>query len=312
MTKSSNRNSTTAEKRKPPKAPSRKIDLEDDTDNRSTTPEPTQRKLKNSSSKLLPTQTDDESDDLAIKKPKAPNKVDKEKARAIESPPETFESAGTDVDLEDPHPGSSNLKTASNRWDASEGAGEQKPLPKKRGRPRKGDVEGEPPPKRGKTQKVDDSEAKGSTKSKPKRQAKKVTKGRARKEVYPSPDASDAEKEPHVPSETKTSGSNTRKRQRRTPDDSPSDEKQDESPDSDQSNSNPSRVRLDSIPPEGVVIRKKNGIAEILLPPVMYIQFRCFRRSSPNLHIVVDPRGRLRVTGGRPGVLESELFPPMF
>jgi hypothetical protein len=301
-----------ATKKKPTlsKASSPNIDLEDDFDDRPITPEPVQRKLKKSSVKPLPTKTDDESDDLAIKKTKAPKQVNKGRARATESPPETFESAGTDGDLEDPRSRPSNMnplsveekslrdappgvhktttmpiisQVVSNRGDVSEE--EQKPPLKKRGRPRKDKGEEEPPPKRGKVQKVDDgAEGKGSTKSKPKRQAKKsspkpkstATKGRTRKKVDPPPDTGDEGKEEYVPPETTASGSNTRKRQRRTLDDGLDDEKWDE-PDDDEPTLYPNRVRLDSIPPEGVVIRKKNGIVERLLPPVMCVRFRRLR-----------------------------------
>ena len=284
------------------KASSRNADTEDGFTDRPTTPEPTQRKPKTSSTKPAPTQTDDESDDLAIKKPRAPKKVDKGKARELESPPETFESAGTDVDMEESRPGPSNIKPLSAEVkplrDAlpdlygaittpiisrvvSNVSGEQKLPPKKRGRPRKDKAE-EPPPKRGKMQKKDDGEVKGSTKSKPERQAKTsslkpkstITKGRTRKKVDLPPEVSDVEKEEYVPPDTEASGSNTRKRQRRPLDDAFDDERQNESDDKEQ-NSNPNRVRLDSIPPEGLVIRKKNGIVERLLPPVMYVPFRC-------------------------------------
>lgn len=287
-------------------ASSRGVDAGDDFDDQHTFPEPAQRRLK-SSAKPRPTQTDDESDDIAIK---APKNADKGKARAMESPPETFESAGTDVDPEEFRLRPPNMKplsieetvlrdvppdahetiitpiisrVVSNRWDVSEE--ERKPPPKKRGRPRKGEGEGGPPPKRGKMWKVDDDgEGYGSTKSKPKRQTKKsspkskstATKGRTRKETDPSPDTSDEEKgEPAIP-ETKASGSGTGKRQQRTLDDGSDDEKRDK-PDGDESWLDPNRVRLDNIPPEGVVIRRKNGIVERLLPPVVCVPFRCLR-----------------------------------
>jgi len=220
----------------------------------------------------------------------------------MQPPPETFESAETDVDPEDSRPGQSNMKplsveekslrdappdvyetittpiisrVISNRGDVSEE--ERKPPPKKRGRSRKDKVEEQPPPKRGKTQEADDGEVKGSTKSKPKRQAKKlppkprsmVAKGRTRKNVEPLPDTSDEEKEEFATPETTASGSNTQKRQRRKRD------KRDER--DGEPSSNPNRVRLDSIPPEGIIIRKENGIVERLLPPVMCVQFRCLR-----------------------------------
>ena len=286
------------------KASSRNADTEDGFTDRPTTPEPTQRKSGTSSTKPPPTQTDDESDDLAIKKPRAPKKVDKGKARELESPPETFESAGTDVDMEESRPGPSNIKPLSaevkslrdappdlygaiatpiiSRVVSNVSEEEQKLPPKKRGRPRKDKAEEEPPPKRGKMQKKDGDEVKGSTKSKPKRQAKTsspkpkstITKGRTRKKVDLPPDVSDVEKEEYVPPDTEASGSNMRKRQRRPLDDGFDDERQNESNDN-EPNPNPNRVRLDSIPPEGLVIRKKNGIIERLLPPVMYVPFRC-------------------------------------
>jgi hypothetical protein len=167
---------------------------------------------------------------------------------------------------------------------------------------------------------MDERGVKGSTKSKSRRQAKKpsskpkstVTEGRTMKKEDAPPDMNDSEKEEYIPPETKTSGSNTRKRQRRTLDDRSSDEKQDEPPDGDEPNPNPNRVRLDSIPPEGVVIRKKNGIVERLLPPVMYVQFHCLRIPTPNLHITANLRGRLRVIGGGHRVLVNELSLLMF
>ena len=254
----------------------------------------------------------------------APKKADKGKARTTESPPETFESAGTD--LEDPYPGPSSTtipRVVSNRGDVfeeQEQEDKRKPPPKKRGRPRKDEAEEERPSKRGKTRKADDEEVKGSTKSKSKRQAKKssskpkstVTKSKTRKRADTLPDMSDVEKEEYIPSETKTSGSNARKRQRRTLDDGSSDEKQDEPPGGDEPNLNPDRLRFDSIPPEGVVIRKKNGIVERLLPPVMYVQLRCLRLPMSNLPIAVNLRGRFRVIGGRLGALVNELSPLMF
>ena len=336
-TKSSKKPATT-KRLKLSKASLHNVDVGDDSDNRPTTPELAQRKLTKSSPKLSPTQTDGESDDLAIEKKKVPKKVDKGKIRAKESPPETFESAGTDQ--EDPHPGLSSVKPHSAkgkslrdtppnvqetitapitpRGDVSEEEKEQKPPPRKRGRPREDGVE-KPPPKKRKTQKANDGEVKGSAKSKSKRQAKKsspmpkstVIKSRTKKADTP-PDMSDVEKEEYISPENETSGSNTRKRQRRTLDDESSDEKEDEPPDDDEPNQNPGRVRLDSIPPEGVVIRKKNGIVERLLPPVMYVQFHCLLLPAPNLHIAVNLRGRPRVIGGRPGVLVNGLFPLMF
>lgn len=327
MTKSSKKSAAT-KRLKLSKASSYNTGVEDDSDNQPATPEPAQHKLKRPSTKPSPTQPD-ESDDLAIKKTAVSKKAGKEKAKVAESPPETFESAGTD--LEDPRPGLSSTNPPStgekplrdvhetiitpvvprNWGDVSE---EEKPPPKKRRRPRKDEVGEEPPPKRGK---ADDGEAKGLTKSKSKQQAKRspskpgptATKSR-RKKADTQPDTNDAEKEEHVPPETKTSGSNTRKRQRRTLDDGSSDETRDEPPDSDELN--PNRVRLDSIPPEGVVIRKKNGIVERLLPLVMYVQFRCLRLPTHNLVIVVNPRGRLRVIEGGLGTLVNELSPLMF
>lgn len=239
----------------------------------------------------------------------APGRVDKGKTREIESPPETFESAGTDVDLEDSRPGPSNTKplsaeekslrdappdvypkittpiisrVAPNQRDSSEEEQEKKPPQKKRGRPRKGEG-GEPPPKRGRMLKVDDADE-DSSKSNPRRQIKKppskprstTTKGRARKKTDPSPDTGDEGRERSTLPETKASASNTRKRQQRALDDGSDDEELDE-PDSNESGSYPNRVRLDSIPPEGVIIRKKNGIVEKLLPPVVYVHFRYLR-----------------------------------
>jgi len=317
------------------KASSYNASIGDDSDNRPIAPEPAQGKLKRSSLKPPPTHSDDESDDLAIKKTEVPKKAGKGRAKVTESPPETFESAGTD--LEDPHPGLSSTKppsTGEKTWDvhetitapiiprnqgdvSEEERQQQKPPPKKRRRPRKDEGGEEPPSKRGKTQKADDGEVKGLAKSKSKQQAKRspsrpglAATGSRRKKADTQPDTNDAEKEKCVPSETKTSGSNTRKRQRRTLDDGSCDEKRDELPDGDELN--PNRVRLDNIPPEGVVIRKKNGIVERLLPPVMYVQFRCLRLPTHNLDIIVNPRGRPRVIGGRLEALVNELSPLMF
>lgn len=282
---------------------------------------------------------------MAIKKVKAPRKVDNGKARAIESPPKTFESAGTDVDLEDPRRELSSMKplsteenslrdaypdvretitapiisrVASDRRNVCEEQEEQKPRPKKRGRPHKDEVGEEPPAKRGKTQKADDSEVNGSAKSKPKRQAKKpspkpkstITKGRTRKKADTPPEMSNTEKEEPTPSETKVSGS--RKRQWQGLDDGSGEEKRDEPPDGDEPTFNLNRVRLDSIPPEGLIIRKKNGIVEKLLPLVMYVQFRCLWLPTSNLHVIANLRERLQGIGERLGVLISEPFPPMF
>ena len=326
MTKPSKKSAAT-KKLKLSKASSYNAGVEDDSDNQPAIPEPAQHKLKRPSTKPSPTQHD-ESDDLAVKKTAVSKKAGKQKAKVAESPPETFESAGTD--LEDPHPGLSSTNPPStegkplqglhetittpvvprNRGDVSE----EKPPPNKRRRPRKDEVGEEPPPKRGK---ADNGEAKGSTKSKPKQQAKRspskpgptATKS-GRKKADTQPDTNDAEKEEHVPPETETSESNTRKRQRRTLDDGSSHETRDELSDSDELN--PNRVRLDSIPPEGVVIRKKNGIVERLLPLVMYVQFRCLRLPTHNLDIVVNPRGRPRVIEGGLGTLVNELSPLMF
>ena len=321
----------TVKKPKPSKDLSRNTDVEDDFDHQPTTPEPARKRLKKSSSRPLPTQTDDESDDLAIKKPKASKKADKGKARATESPPETFESAGTDVDMEDSRPGPSSLKllpteeqslcaalsgmhgtptpimssVTSNRGDTS---GESKSRPAKRGLPRKGGVEEGPPLKRGKVQR-------GSAKPKSKRQAKgsspkpksTVAKGR-REDADPSPDMNDAEKEEDISLEAKPSGSNRRKHQRRTLDDGSRDEKRNDFLDGDRPNSDLNRVRLDSIPPEGVIIRKKNGIVEKLLPPVMYVQFRYFRVPVPDFSTVANPRGKSQAIEGKPEALVNELF----
>lgn len=328
MTKSSKKSAAT-KRLKVSKASSYNTGVEDDSDNRPATPEPVQHKLRRPSTKPSPTQPD-ESDDPVIKKTEVSKKTGKEKAKAAEPPPETFESAGTD--LEDPHPGLSSANPPSTEGKPlrdvhetittpvvlrSRGDVSEKPPPKKRRRPRKDEVGEEPPPKRGKTQKADDGEAKDLTKSKSKQQAKRspsepgptATKSR-RKKTDTQPDTNDAEKEEHALPETKTSGSNTRKRQRRTLDDGSSDETRYEPPDSDELN--PNRVRLDSIPPEGVVIRKKNGIVERLLPLVMYVQFRCLRLPTHNLDIIVNPRGRPRVIEGRLGTLVNELSPLMF
>ena len=277
--------SATAKKPRISKASSHNTDKEDDSDDRPTIPKPAQRKLKKSSAKLPPAQTDDESDDLAIKGTKVPKRVDKGKARTTESPPETFESAGTDVDLDDSRPGPSNMKPLSaeeeslrdvppdvheattvpiisraafNLRDASDGEQQQKPPQKKRGRPRKDEGEGEPPSKK--------QARKPPPKPKP-----TATKGRARKKV--DPHTSDEEGEGNVFTGTKESGPSARKRQRRTPDGSDDEER--DKQDGDRSGSNPNRVRLDSIPPEGVIIRQGNGIVEMLLPPVMYVRFWC-------------------------------------
>lgn len=303
--------STTTKKPKLSRASSRNTDREDDSDGRPTIPKPTRRKLKDSSAKPPPTQTDDESDDLAIKKTKVSGRGDKGKARATESPPETFESAGTDVDVEDSRPGPSNMKPLSpeekslrdippdvyettttpvisrvafDRGDTSDEEQKQKPPPKKRGRPRKDGGEGEPPPKRGKIQGVSDGDDdNGPPKSEPKKQAKKPTqkpkpmtaKGRTRKKADPPPDISD-EGEGGIPTGPEPSGSDTRKRRRRVLNDGSDDEERDEQ-DGEKSSSNPNRVRLDSIPPEGMIIRQKNGIVERLLPLVMYVHLLCLR-----------------------------------
>ena len=308
-TKSSKKPVTTKNPKRS-KASSRSTQREDDFDDRPIIPKPAQHRLKTTSAKPPPTQTDDESDGLAIKKTKAPRSVDKGKARVMESPPETFESAWTDVDLEDSRPGPSNMKPLSAEekslrdappdvyetittpiisrvapdGDVSDEEQQQKPPPKKRGRPRKDEGEGGPPLKRGKIRGMGDADDdKDSTsRSKPKKQVKKpppkpnptVTKGRTRKKADPPPDTSDEEGEGSVLPETKSSGSDTRKRQRRTLNDESDDEKWGEQ-DDDWSSSNPNRIRLDRIPPEGVIIRQGNGIVERLLPPVMYVQLRC-------------------------------------
>ena len=265
-------------------------------------------KQKRSSGKLPQTQTDDESDDLAIKKTKAPRKVNKGKARSTDSLPEIFESAGTDIDLEDSRPGPSNPlsaeerassndppnvheetttsilhRVASDRGNASEEEEQQHvPLPKKRGRPRIDEGGGEPPPKRGKIQKSNNDEDDDDlSTTKPRRQSKSspkpgpaTTKKRTRKEVDLPPDTSDGGRDGLISSETKAPGSKSRKRQQRKLGDG-SDYRERNEPDRAEASSNPSRVRLDSIPPEGIVIRKKNGIVERLLPPVMYVRFCC-------------------------------------
>ena len=307
--------STTTKKGKLSRASSHNTDREDDSGGQPTIPKPAQRKLKESSAKLPPTQTDDESDDLAIKKNKVSGRIDKGKARATETPPETFESAGTDVDVEDSRPGPSNVKLLSaeekslrdippdvyekttvpiisrvtfDRGDTSDEEQKQKQPPKKRGRPRKDGAEGEPPPKRGKIQGVSDNgDGEDLPQSKPEKQVKKqppkskpaTTKGRTRKKADPPPDTSDEEREEGLPAGTEPPGSDTRKRRRRMLSDGSDDEKRDEQDgDGDGSSSNPNRVRLDSIPPEGLIIRKKNGIVERLLPPVAYVQLLCLRR----------------------------------
>ena len=327
----SSRKSVAVKKPRPSKGLSRNTDMEDNLDHQPITPEPAQKRLKKSSLKPPPTQTDDESDDLAIKKPKTSKKVDKGKARATESLPETFESAGTDVDIEDSRPGPSNAKLLStkkralyvalsdmdeppmavitpNREDASE---ELRPRPKKRGLPRKDEVEEGPPPKRGKMRK-------GPAKSKSKRQARasspkpKSTVAMGRKEKPgPSIYTSDAGKEGYTSQEDKASGSNRRKDQWRTLDDRSGDEKRGDPPGDDRPNLNLNRVRLDSIPPGGVIIRKENGIVEKLLPPVMYVRFRCLRFPTPDFSTAANLRGKPQVTEGRPGAPINELFLPI-
>jgi len=310
----SSKKSATTKKRKPSRASSRNTDSDD----RPIIPKPVQRKSKKSSAKPPPTQTDDDSDDLAIKKTKGSGKIDKGKARATESPPETFESAGTDADPEDSRPGPSNMKpllaeekalrdippevyettttpvisrVAFTRGDTSDEEQKLKPPPKKRGRPRNDGGEGGPSSKRGKIQGASDGgDNEDPPKSKPKKPAKKpqqkpppaTTKGRTRKKADPPPDTSD-EGEGGILSGSEPSGSATRKRRRRTHSDGSDDEERDEQ-DGDRSSSNPNRVRLDSIPPEGVVIRKKNGIVERLLPPAMYVQLLCPRRPHLTAH----------------------------
>lgn len=258
-----------------------------------------------------PIQTDEESDDLAIKTMKTPWKGDKGKARTMASPRDTFESAGTDSDLADPRPGPSHAKLpsakekavgdthsdarevtatpiiprmASDRREASEEEEEeqqQQPPQKKRSYPHNVEGEEEPSLKRGRTRESDGGgQGERSARTKPKRQSKKPppkptgTKGRTRKKVEPLPETSDGERDEAVSSGPEAPRSDTRKRQRRKLGDMPTDEKPSE-PSPDEASSNPSHVRLDSIPPEGIVIRKKNGIVERLLPPMPYVPFRC-------------------------------------
>lgn len=302
----SSKKSTTTRKPKLPKVSSHGTHTEDDLDDRPITPEPVQRRSKKLSAKPPPTQTDDENDGLAIKGAKAAKTADKGKTRTMEDSPEIFGCAGTDVDLGDSRPGPSKMKLLSAEekalrdappdvyetvvapiisrvaFDGGDISGDdeqeqqqRKPPPKKRGRPRKDKVEGEPLSKRGKRQGVDGGgEVNGPTKSKPKQQAKTsspkpkstATKERTRKKANPPSDTADEGKERGILSDTEPSGSNTRKRQRRTSEDGSYDEKAD-GPDGDEPDPYPNRVRLDSIPPEGVVLRRKNGIVEKLLPP---------------------------------------------
>ena len=171
-------------------------------------------------------------------------------------------------------------RMVSDRGDVSS---EKRKPPKKRGRPRKDEGEEGRLPKRGKVQEIDDgSEDKGSSKPKPKRRTKgsspkpklATTKGKTKKKADPPPGTDDEGKEGSILPESEASGSSTRKRQRRTLDNEPYEER--DEPDGDESGSNPNRVRLDSIPPEGVIIRRKNGIVERLLPPATYVQLPCF------------------------------------
>jgi hypothetical protein len=297
--------SATTNKSKRSKPSSRSADAATDLDNQPIASEPSRIRPKRPYTK--PPQSDDESDDLAIKKKKVPGKAGKGKAKAIDPPSETFESAGTDVDLEGSRPGPSRAipppakdlllrdaspdvceatttpmisPVASDRGDVTKEELQQKPQRKKRGRPRNDEGGEEPPPKRGK---IDGGgghkePAKKRSKRQPKSPSKPrstATKGRTRKRLDPPPDMSDVERDGSVSPETRTSGSNIRKGQQRKFDGS-DDEKQG-ALDRDEASSNQNRVRLDSIPPEGIVIRKKNGIVERLLPPVMYVLFRRLR-----------------------------------
>ena len=268
------------------KPSSHKTDAEPDFHNLPPISERSKASPKKSSPKPPPTQTDREGDDLVTKITKTPWKFDKGKARATNSPPENFESAGTDFGLEDHRPGPSTvnilsveeralsdacetattsiiLRSASDRSDVSEEERQQRPPPKKRSHPRN-DKEGEEPlPKRGRVRKSNGSgQGKHLPGTKLKRQLKKLspkprstgTNGMSRKRVDPLPETSDVERDDVV---------------FRKPDQVSNDEKRSGSC-PDRTCSNPNHLRLDSIPPEGIVIRKKNGIVERLLPPVTY------------------------------------------
>ena len=302
-TTKSSRKSAATKKSKPSKPPSRNVEVETDLDNQSTTSEPSKAKAKKSSAKLMSTQTDDESDDLAIKKTKVPRKVDKGEAWVVDSSLGTFESAGIDVDLYDSPTGPSNVKlpppgkkvSRDDSLDARKTVATQVTPPAvsgeeerqrtfplgKRGRSRNDEGE-EPPRKRGKKRKSDGGEGDNPAKVKPRRRAKgspsdqrsTTAEGKSRKKTNPLPDTSDVEGEELVQWETGSPArSNNRKRHQRKLNGGFDDEKRD-GPDRDDVSLNPNRVRLDSIPPEGIVIRKKNGIVEKLLPPAMYVLFR--------------------------------------
>lgn len=289
------------------KALSCNTDAERDFDNQLPTPQRSKDKSKRSTTKPQPppTPTSDESDDLAIKSKKAPWKVEKGKVRSMDSPPEIFESAGTDIDLEDSRPGPSNVKlplaeekalddaplnvrgrstmpiisrVASDPCDVLEEQ-QQKPPSKKRPYLLNDEEGEEPSPKRGRVRKSNNGDqGKHPAKTKPKRQSKKPpptpigTKGRVIERVDPPPETSDVERDETCSSEIRAPGSNPRRHQRKLDDD----EKRSE-PGSCEASSNPNRVRLDSIPPEGIIIRKKYGIVERLLPPVMCVPFLCLR-----------------------------------
>ena len=208
----------------------------------------------------------------------------------MESLPETFESTGTDVYPEDSRLGPHNVKLlggkvpggASNtppmtfpRRNASEEEQQQKTPLRKRGHPHNDEEGEEPSQKRGRTRKPNGSNhGKHSAGVKPKRQSKKLPpkprstgiRGGARKKVDASPQTRDET----VSSGTEPPGSNAWKHRQRKLDRVSDDEKWSE-PSLYRANSDPNRVRLDNIPPEGIVIRKKNGIVERLLPPVTYV-----------------------------------------
>lgn len=189
-------------------------------------------------------------------------------------------------------------RVASNGRDVSDEESQQKPPPQKRGHPRSDEKEEEPLPKRGRMRK---SNGKHSARTEPKRQSKKSSskarptgaKGRTRKKVDPPPETSELEREILVSPQTKAPKSNARRHQQRTLDHVSDDEKQSESG-HEEASINPSRVRLDSIPPEGIVIRKKNGIVERLLPPATYVSFH-YLQADINLTsiLLANPRGKL-------------------
>lgn len=179
-------------------------------------------------------------------------------------------------------------RVPSDPSDVSEEEWQQKSPPKKRGHPRNNEEGEEPLPKRGRMRKLAGSDqGSHSPRTKPKRQSKVSSlkprptgiKGRTRKKVDPLPEASEAETDENFFSEIDAPGSNARQHQRRKLDDVFEDEKRGE-PVPHGASSNPDRVRLDSIPPEGIVIRKKNGIVERLLPPATCAPFRFLRMTE--------------------------------